>query len=925
MPKRKSKTTVETDLRKRAEAVVPDTHEGLRDLSPERVRELFHDLRLHQVELEMQNDELRRAREEIAEARDRYASLYDHAPVGSLTLSDKGHILLANLTAAEMLGVERGALINQPLSAFLQPESGDILYRFLYLSRTSPSPQTCEVRLNRQEDSAFWVRLDSTPILDDARELVQFRIAMSDISNRKQAEQDLRQSGEERWLSLTAVSRDKILILDTAFRIQYCSRPASGFTLDELIDRPIADFLAPHDVNRVMDILEQVLATQKPTRFDTSSTDNAGNDITFESEAAVHVVDGEARGIVLVVREITERKRLEFAHQDSLRMLQTVLDAIPAAVFWKNRDSVYLGGNRVWLAAAGLNSSEEVVGKSDDDLPWDEEQTASFRANDKKVMESGVAEYDVIESYRRADGAIAWAKTNKIPLRDAQDNIIGVLGTYEDVTERRQAEENLKRAHAELERRVEKRTDELRESEEHYKQLVNGSPAVLYSFSDKRGTLFCSNYVQYVLGYSAEHMLEHPFLWYESIHPDDALAISEVIREAETGAPFQVEYRIKSANGEWIWLEDRSIETKIIGDETIIEGLASNISTRKQSERALAEALDEVRRLKEQLEVENIVLRERIQSARGRVGIIGRSAPIQVVLNQARQVAETDSTVLLLGETGTGKELLAEAIHDWSPRRDRPFVRVACAAIPSTLLESELFGREKGAYTGALSKQAGRFEAAEGGTLFLDEVGELPADIQVKLLRVLEKHQFERLGSSKTIQADVRIIAATNRDLVQMVREASFREDLFYRLNVFPLTIPPRRERAEDIPELVWSFVKEFSTKMGKAIDSVPSGVMNALQQRPWPGNIRELRNIIERAMIRNAGPELQVSLPDNIGPHPARAATLEEVERRHIVQALEQTGWRIRGKNGAADRLALKPTTLESKMLRLGIERPHR
>jgi len=249
-------------------------------------------------------------------------------------------------------------------------------------------------------------------------------------------------------------------------------------------------------------------------------------------------------------------------------------------------------------------------------------------------------------------------------------------------------------------------------------------------------------------------------------------------------------------------------------------------------------------------------------------------------------------------------------------------VKVNCAALPSTLIESELFGREKGAYTGALTKQVGRFEVADGSTIFLDEISELPFDVEAKLLRVLEEGQFERLGSSKTIKVDVRVIAATNRDLAKAVSEGSFRQDLYYRLNVFPVTVPPLRDRREDIPLLVWAFIKECGEIMGKTIERIPRKNMDALQRYPWPGNIRELRNAIERTMILSKSTTVQVDLPKISDSTKPQSVTLEELERRHILGVLESTGWRVRGKNGAAELLGLKPTTLDSRIKKLGIQR---
>jgi transcriptional regulator with GAF, ATPase, and Fis domain len=328
--------------------------------------------------------------------------------------------------------------------------------------------------------------------------------------------------------------------------------------------------------------------------------------------------------------------------------------------------------------------------------------------------------------------------------------------------------------------------------------------------------------------------------------------------------------------------------------------------------------------LRNRLRVENECLRHEFQERLGESVIVGQSDAVKRVLEQARQVALTDSTVLLLGETGTGKELIATHIHELSARRGRVMVRVNCSAIPSTLIESELFGREKGAFTGALSRQAGRFETAEHSTIFLDEIGDLPAEVQVKLLRVLEERQIERLGSPRSLPIDVRIIAATHRDLEKRIAEDTFREDLFYRLNVFPIRVPALRDRAEDIPLLVWRFVIEFAKSFGKRIESISRENMELLQRYHWPGNIRELRNVVERAMIVATGPRLVIPLPATapVTSGPVRVR-LEDVEREHIRAVLERVRWRIRGLGGAAEQLGLRPTTLETRMAKLGLVRP--
>jgi transcriptional regulator with GAF, ATPase, and Fis domain len=364
------------------------------------------------------------------------------------------------------------------------------------------------------------------------------------------------------------------------------------------------------------------------------------------------------------------------------------------------------------------------------------------------------------------------------------------------------------------------------------------------------------------------------------------------------------------------WPVDLIARIKLIG-EIIAQALA-----RKHADEKLRAALAEVQCLTDRLEQENAYLRHVVQEKLPH-GLNSHSPRFQAVIEEVNQVARTNTTVLLLGETGSGKEVLAQAIHDASARKDRPMVKVNCAALPAALIESELFGREKGAFTGAIAKQAGRFEISGGSTIFLDEIGELPLELQPKLLRVLQEGEFERLGGARTIKVDVRVIAATNRDLAQAVREKRFREDLFYRLDVFPIELPPLRERPEDIPLLSWIFVKEFSNSMGKPIEKISADSMSTLMAYSWPGNIRELRNVIERAMILAHGSILHVKLghrPLQLNPGKPTDGTLDQAERAHIVRALERCGWRIRGVNGAAEQLGIKPTTLESRMKKLGI-----
>jgi len=374
---------------------------------------------------------------------------------------------------------------------------------------------------------------------------------------------------------------------------------------------------------------------------------------------------------------------------------------------------------------------------------------------------------------------------------------------------------------------------------------------------------------------------------------------------------------INAVKEERVWPKEYLPRLRLVGE------ILANAMERKRADERIRQTLEEVQRLRDRMQMENVYLREQLRREDGQAHIVGESEGILRMLAQAKRVAPTDSTVLIIGETGTGKELLAQAIHDMSSRSGKTMVTVNCAALPPLLIESELFGREKGAYTGATTRQVGRIEVADGSTLFLDEIGDLSSDLQVKLLRVLQDGRFERLGSNRTLTADIRVIAATHRDLGAMVRDGKFREDLFHRLNVYPIEVPPLRARVPDIPLLVWRFVQEFNRKMGKSVDSIPRQTMERLKQYPWPGNVRELRNLVERAMIGCDGRSLAVELPAGARGPTQIPVTLEEVERKHIRDVLESVHWRVSGKRGAAEILGLRPTTLHSRMKKLGISRP--
>jgi PAS domain S-box-containing protein len=470
----------------------------------------------------------------------------------------------------------------------------------------------------------------------------------------------------------------------------------------------------------------------------------------------------------------------------------------------------------------------------------------------------------------------------------------------------------------------------LRQSEARLMSGADLAGLAFYEVDFANGAIYVDDRFRHLCGLppDREQGLQALQFWIEQVHPDDRPRVLDLREQLHDGRleRIVVEYRfLHPTDGEkWMQHVGRVAARDATGRTVRSYGVLRDITTQKQAEEALRQSFAEVERLKERLQAESDYLKAEIRVVHPHGEVTGQSAVIRKVLRQVEQVAPTDSSVLIRGETGTGKELIAQAIHRLSPRGRHVMVKVNCAALPSGLVESELFGREKGAFTGALTRQVGRFEVADGSTLFLDEVGELPPEVQVKLLRVLQDGEFERLGSPRTVKVNVRVIAATNRDLTDEVRKGRFREDLFYRLNVFPIRMPPLRERTEDIPLLVWTFLEDLSSRMGKKITQVPRTTMDALQRHLWPGNVRELRNVIEHGAIITTGDTLKVPLLDDAAPAVVLPQTLADAEREHIQRVLESTGWRIKGPKGAAAALGLNPATLYSRMKKLGI-RPRR
>ena len=618
-----------------------------------------------------------------------------------------------------------------------------------------------------------------------------------------------------------------------------------------------------------------------------------GMRITVES-TSVSVPIGGILTAVIIAQDITER----IENEKRLQMMGFSIDNALDRIAWIAPDGHFLYANKPACKEMGYTLDEVLsmsVSDVDPNFPlerWAEHYQAVKKTGFMRLETQQIS----------GDGQVHDVEVFANHLKFADHEFMCSFGR--DITERKQLEIKLK------------------ESEERFRAFMDNIPAVIY-IKDENDRHIYGNLKAF------ESVKKKPDEFIGSTTrdlwpPQIAEKLIELDRKViRGGIPKITEEWQNTKTGEKRWRRDIKFPIKLESGKKLLGGIAIDITETKRSEQKLRKAYEQIDRLRQKLEQENIYLREEIDLQYRHGEIIGQSKAVGQMLHRAEQVAETDSTVLILGETGTGKELLARAIHRMSSRNHRPMITVNCAALPASLIESEIFGREKGAFTGALSGRVGRFEIADGSTIFLDEIGELTPDVQMKLLRVLENGHFERLGSNKTIKANVRIIAATNRDLGQAVHKGSFRRDLYYRLNVFPIRVPSLQERIEDLELLVWAFVKEYGERMGKRIESIPKKSIEALKRCPWRGNVRELRNVIEQSMIISKGPTLKVQLPGIHGIEENQAMLLKDVERNHILKILRQTGWRVRGNAGAAELLGLKPTTLEARMKKLGVVRP--
>ena len=586
--------------------------------------------------------------------------------------------------------------------------------------------------------------------------------------------------------------------------------------------------------------------------------------------------------------------------EDRLRL---VINTIPCLILRATPDGAFDFINQQWLEFTGLKM-EEVKGQG-----W---RTALHPEDVRRVMttwRAGLAAGEPFENearVRRVDGEYRWFLIRNVPLRDFRGRIVQWYGTGHDI-------------------------DELKGAEDRLRLVIDTTPALLHSALPNGDIDFFNQRMLDYLGAPLEELCG--WRWTNFIHPDDVEQIVSKWRwSLDTGEPFGSEARVRRADGEFCWQLHRKVPLRDqAGNIVKWFGSSIDIDDRKRADDALRKSYDEIKALKDQLYKENLALKQEIDQTSMFEEIVGSSEKLRRVLVLVAKVAPTDSTVLITGETGTGKELVARAIHKRSPRAARAFVSLNCAAIPLSLVAAELFGYEKGAFTGATHRRLGRFELADGGTLFLDEVGELSLEIQITLLRVLQERTFERVGGSQPITVNVRVVAATNRDLRAAVEAGTFRQDLFYRLNVFPIHVPALRERVDDIPLLLEYLTERYASKVGKRIGSVRKKTMDLFQAYDWPGNIRELQNVVERAVILCDGETLEVDEAWLQRESPKAAVSPrglgrpnENQEKEIIECALRECQGRVSGSLGAAAKLGIPRSTLESRIRILRINKHH-
>jgi formate hydrogenlyase transcriptional activator len=885
-------------------------------------------------------DASQHAKEALRASEESFRLIVDSIPGLVDTMTAEGELEFVSQQCVDYFGMTLDELKSWTTSDIVHPDDLPRVLATWRRSFESGQAYESEYRIRRADGIYRWFHVGALPWLNAQGRIIRWYALQTDIEDRKRAEEALRASEQSLRLIVDSIP-GLVCTMNAAGEVERLNRQVLeyfGKTPEELKNWATTDAVHPDDLPRVIAAFTHSVETGNPYDIEHRCRRADGVYRWFQVRALpVRGTEGGITGWYILLTDIDDRKRTEEALRASELNLGLVVGSIPGLVNTMTAEGKNEFVNQQVLQYFG-KSQEELDSWATSDLVHPDDRPrviAAFRSS----IETGQP-YDNEHRIRRADGVYRWFQVRALPLRDTEGRIIRWYVLSTDIDERKQAEGRLQllldvtnQVVSNLQLR-----DLLRAVSGNIRRVMQCDCASLALPNAEKKELQLN-------------VLDFPegrgFFQEEGVYSIEGSPYGMAFRTMKPlslESPFTawldnpvVQSRISEGFKSLCFIplirRNRAIGSLNLGrlrggafteeDLYFLGQVASQIAIGVENALEYGQITEAKKRLADQ----KLYLENEIRVEYGFEEIIGNSPKLKAVLDSVRTVAPADSTVLIQGETGTGKELIARAIHNLSPRKGHAFVKVNCAAIPSGLLESDLFGHEKGSFTGAVAQKIGRFELADKGTLFLDEVGDIPLELQPKLLRVLQEQEFERLGSTRTQRVDVRVLAATHANLTQMVAEKKFRGDLYYRLNVFPVTFPPLRDRREDIPLLVRYFSNKYARRMGKHIESIPKEAMDALSHYAWPGNIRELQNLMERAVLLSTGPSLRVPLAEILADSGLNAAgggnALEQAEREQIVRALRESNWVVGGAHGAAARLGLKRTSLAYKMQKLGISRP--
>ena len=879
----------------------------------------------------------------IRESEERYRLLVEKSPDVLYSVKPDGIITYVSPQMTQY-GYTSEEVISRSFLEFVVPEHHqEVLQKFDEGNRNGTSFAT-EFQWQGKGGSRHWVEAVGEIICDNSGQPISQIGTLRDISDRKKAEEALLDVRNQYQRFIEDLG-DAFMVyshrLDgTLTYVGPGIKSIFGIHREEAIGNDWSRIIKwdSEDLDLAGENIGNIVSGLEYKRMEMSFRHPDGKQCTvFISPHPTKNSEGSVVSIEGIVEDISERRQTEETLRQSMAIIQDLYDNAPDMfVSVDAKTGKILDCNQTLANALGY-TREEIIGRPIFDMYTPDSAEHAKTNVFPAFVKTGTIKGEELQLQRK-DGSKIDVSLNVSAVRDEQGGILYSRSVWRDITKRKEVEEALKEAQADLEKKVSERTaqlsetvDKLRDAELRYRTVADFTYDWEY-WRNLDGTLqYISPSCERISGYTPQQFIDNPSLFREIIIPEDQdLWDKHYHNSLKEQKQREIQFRIRRSDGSIRWIEHAC--QPVTSDQGEFSGFRvsnRNITKRKEGEIKLQNSYSEMAEMKAQIEADRIYLGEEIKLEHDHENIVGNSDVLKYVLFRAEQVAVTETSVLILGETGTGKGLIARAIHNASLRKERPLIKVDCASLPANLIESELFGHEKGAFTGAVETRVGRFELANGATLFLDEIGELPLDLQSKFLRVLQDGEFERLGSSETLRTDVRVISATNRNLEEDIRKKHFRMDLWYRLNVFTISIPPLRERSEDIDLLVKYMIKNLERKFGKRIRSIPTNVLAKLQKFSWPGNVRELENVIERAVINTQGDVLQ--LEDPLNPHRSEVAespdlpikSLEEMEREHILLVLRKTNWRIHGKDGAAALLNINPSTLRGRMRKQGIHRP--